>query len=103
MICENAECRGTNNQGMVHWYMQMQVPVRPFTAQSRPRLSVDSQLRSKRLRWFGHICRMSDSRLPKVLMHGHLVGQDCGGRPRVVWNDVVWSDIHKWNLNCYTP
>ena len=42
---------------------------------------------------------MSDSRLPKVLMHGQLVGQDCGGRPRVVWSDVVLSDIHKLKLN----
>ena len=38
--------------------------------------SIETQLRSKRLRWFGHICRMSDSRLPKVLMHGQLVGLD---------------------------
>ena len=37
--------------------------------------SVDSHLRSKRLSWSGHICRMSDCRLVKVLMHGQLVGQ----------------------------
>ena len=64
--------------------------------------SVDSQLRSKRLRWFGHICRMADSRLPKLLMHGQLVGQNCRGRPRTVWNDVVLFDIHKLKLNRYT-
>ena len=62
----------------------------------------ESQLISKRLRWFGHICRMSDSRLPKVLMHGQLVGQNCRGRPRTVWNDVVLFDIHKLKLNRYT-
>ena len=33
-------------------------------------LSVGSLLRSKSLRWFGHTCRMSDSRLPKVLKQG---------------------------------
>ena len=60
---------------------------------------VESQLRSKRLRWFGHICRMADSRLPKLLMHGHLVGQNCHGRPRTVWNDVVLFGIHKLKLN----
>ena len=42
---------------------------------------------------------MSDSRLPKVLVQGQLVGQDCGGRPRIVWNDVVLSDTHKLKLN----
>ena len=29
--------------------------------------SMESQLRSKRLRWYGHVCRMLDSRLPKVM------------------------------------
>ena len=67
---------------------------------------VESQLRTKRLRWFGHICRMADNRLPKLLMHGQLVGQNCRGRPRTVWNDVVLFDIHNLtltlNLNRYT-
>ena len=43
---------------------------------------------------------MSDSRLPKILMHGQLVDQNCRGRPKTVWNNVVLSDIHK--LNRYT-
>ncbi len=57
--------------------------------------SVDSQLKGKRLRWFGHICRMSDSSLPKV-------GQNCRGRPRIVWSNVILSDIHKLKLHRYT-
>ncbi len=65
-------------------------------------IPVESQLRSKRLSWFGHICRMADSRLPKLLMHGQLVGQSCRGRPRTVWNDVVLFDIHKLKLNRHT-
>ena len=63
---------------------------------------VESQLRSKRLRWFGHICRMANNRLPKLIMHGQLVGQNCRGRPRTIWNDVVLFDIHKLKLNRYT-
>ena len=35
-------------------------------------------------------------------MHGQLVGQNCRGRPRTVWNDVVLSDIHKLKLDRYT-
>ena len=42
---------------------------------------------------------MSDSRLPKVLVHGQLVGQDFVSRPRIVWNAVLISDIHKLKLN----
>ncbi len=45
---------------------------------------------------------MSDSRLPKVLMHGQLLGQNCRGGPRTVWNDAVLFDIHKLKLNRYT-
>ena len=30
------------------------------------------------------------------------VGQNCHGRPRSVWNDVVLSDIHKSKLYRYT-
>jgi len=45
---------------------------------------------------------MADSRLPKVLMHGQLVDQNCRGRARTVWNDVVLFDIHKLKLNRYT-
>ena len=46
--------------------------------------------------------QQADSRLPKLLMHGQLVGQNCRGRPRTVWNDVVLFDIHKLKLNRYT-
>ena len=63
--------------------------------------SVDSQLRNKRLRWFGHVCRMSDFRLPKMLLHGQVARQNCRGKPRTVWNDVVLSDVHKLKLNRY--
>ncbi len=44
------------------------------------------------------VTHIYDSRLPKVLMRGQLVGQNCRGRPRIVWNDVVLFDIHKSKL-----
>ena len=47
--------------------------------------SVDSEQRSKRLRWFGHTCRMSDSRLPKLLLHGQVAKQNCHGKPRMLF------------------
>jgi len=43
-----------------------------------------------------------DSRLPKLLMHGQSVGQNCCGRPRTVRNNVVLFDVHKLKLNRYT-
>ena len=60
--------------------------------------SIDSQLRSNRLRWFGHVCRMPNSRLPKVMMFGQVKGTKCRGRPRSIWNDVVLCDLHHLNI-----
>ncbi len=35
-------------------------------------------------------------------MHGQLVGQNCRGKPRTVWNNVVQSEVHKLKLTRYT-
>ena len=60
--------------------------------------SMDSQLRSKRLRWYGHVCRMLDNRLPKVMLFGQVKGSNPPGRPRKIWNDIVLSDLQQLNI-----
>ena len=60
--------------------------------------SMDSQLRSKRLRWYGHVCRMLDTRLPKVMLFGQVKGSNPPGRPRKIWNDIVLSDFQQLNI-----
>jgi len=80
------------------WHLIVRSHYKPCRLEDGVNLSL---FRSKRLRWFGHTCRVSDSRLPKVLMHGQS-GQSCLGRPRTVWNNVVLSDIHKLKLKRYT-
>ena len=41
--------------------------------------SMDFQLISKRLRWFGYVSRMQGSRLPNVMMFGQVKGfKVCG-------------------------
>ena len=60
--------------------------------------SVDAQLRSKRLRWYGHVCRMIDCRLPKVMLFGQVKGSHPPGRPRKIWNDIVLSDFQQLNI-----
>ena len=63
--------------------------------------SMESQLRSKRLRWYGHLCRMLDSKLPKVMLFGQVKGSKPPGRPRKFWNDIVLSDFQQ--IEHYTP
>ena len=55
--------------------------------------AMHSQLRSKRLRWYEHVCRMLDTRLPKVMLFGQVKGSTPPGRPRKIWNDIVLSDF----------
>ena len=47
-------------------------------------------------------CQVINTFQLMILMHGHLVGQNCRGRPNTAWNDVVLFDTHKLKLNRYT-
>ena len=53
---------------------------------------------SKRLRWYGHVCRMLDSRLPKLMLFCQVTGSNPPGRPRKIWNDIVVSDFQQLNI-----
>jgi hypothetical protein len=35
-------------------------------------LPIEAMVRRARLSYFGHVCRMEDNRLPKIIMNGHL-------------------------------
>ena len=50
-------------------------------------------LRSKRLRWLGHVFRVSNDRLPKKPLFDQVKGQRLRGRPRSSFNDVVLHDF----------
>ena len=52
----------------------------------------------ERLRWYGHVCRMLDTRLPKVMLFGQVKGSTPPGRPRKTWNDIVLSDFQLLNI-----
>ena len=61
--------------------------------------SVESQLRSKWLRWYGHVCRQTDDGLTKCMLFGQVKGPGRVGKPRKIWNDVVLSDIHQLSMS----
>ena len=50
---------------------------------------IEPMLIRSRLRWFGHICRMDDTRAPKQLMYGELAGDSRPvGRPKLRFKDT---------------
>ena len=61
--------------------------------------SVESQLRSKTLRWQGHMFRMPDDTLPKKLFFGEVKGARPPGCPRSSFNDAVLRDCPNCHIN----
>src|SRR5215510_14034835 len=49
-------------------------------------------IRLNRLRWFGHVQRMEENRIPKRVLNMNLGTTRLGGRPRNRWQDEVRED-----------
>src|SRR3978361_1078345 len=57
--------------------------------------SVDEVARRSRLRWYGHVERMEDFRLPKRILYSEVDGGRNRGRPRRRFLDSVKSDLNE--------
>ena len=55
--------------------------------------SVEEEARISRLRWFGHVQRMQDDRLPKRILFAEVPGVRGRGRPRRRFIDSIRSDL----------
>lgn len=59
-------------------------------------------LRVQRLLWLGHCWRMTDERLPKMLLFGRLEGKRPRGRPPQRWReDVVREDLEQLKIRSW--
>ena len=45
---------------------------------------IDKEIQHRRLKWLGHVGRMSDTRLPKQLLFSQTSGHRSVGRPRLM-------------------
>ncbi|KAK4323051.1 hypothetical protein Pmani_006235 [Petrolisthes manimaculis] len=62
--------------------------------------SMYALLSQRRLRWFGHVSRMKDGRIPKDMLYGELVtGSRPAGRPVLRYKDVCKRDLKVGNIN----
>lgn len=57
---------------------------------SRP--DIITRIQQRRLRYFGHVCRMGRDRYPKIAMNGYVHGQRARGRPKKRWIDMIRGD-----------
>lgn len=55
--------------------------------------SIAGEVRFRRLRWLGHVARMSDDRHPVQVLFGQLIGPGVRGRPRESWRSNVCRDV----------
>lgn len=53
---------------------------------------VVTTIKRRKVQLFGHVCRMNDDRLLKIIMLGMVDGNNGRGRPRPAWID----DIREW-------
>jgi len=54
--------------------------------------TVTETIRLNRLRWFGHVQRMEDNKIPKNVLYTNLETTRLRGRPRNRWQDEVRED-----------
>ena len=59
-------------------------------------------LSQRRLRWLGHILRISDEQIPKSMLNSELVdGTRKRGRPTLRFKDVCTRDLNSLNVGTY--
>jgi hypothetical protein len=61
-----------------------------------------AKVQRKRLKWFGHVTRMDDTRLPFRALHCHIEGTRSRGRQPKIWMDNVKQDLKEHGLDIRT-
>jgi len=57
---------------------------------------------SRRMRWAGHVARMTERRCIYRDLVGKPEGKRPPGRPRSTWEDNIKMDLQKWDVGVWT-
>jgi hypothetical protein len=60
---------------------------------------IKHDMERNRLKWYGHVMRMADERIPKKILEMKLRGRRPRGRPRTRWMDQVKRDMERRGKN----
>jgi hypothetical protein len=56
-------------------------------------------IKSMRIRWLGHVERMSNDRMPKMILNAKMEGDRKRGRPKKRWINDVEQDLRKLGIH----
>ena len=61
--------------------------------------SIDLEINKRRLRWLGHVLRMSPERIAKVALRWTPAGKRKRGRPKTTWRKTVETELSEMDLS----
>ena len=61
--------------------------------------SMEQEIKKRRLRWLGHVLRMSPERIPKVALRWTPAGKRKRGRPKTTWRKTVEHELKEMGLS----
>ena len=64
--------------------------------------SIFRVIKSRRMRWAGHVARMGESRSVYGVLVGKPEGKKPHGRPRRRWEDILKCTFRKWDVQAWT-
>ena len=86
---------------MVRWMSGRSLRERERNDDLRRRMGIESIadiIRSRRLRWFGHVMRREENDWLRRVMQHEVEGKRPKGRPRKTWRETVAADLRKLHL-----
>ena len=81
---ENGERRRLHNEELHHLYRSH---------------NIVRLIKSRRIRWVGHVARMEEGRSAFKILTGKLIGKRPLGRPRRRWEDNIRMDLEEIGIN----